>query len=602
MKRYVDEINKAIYTQLANAVTSKDLLAYGLRQRLKEGYNRRDFRADLQSGLVVGIVALPLSMALSVAVDLPPQHGLYTAIVAGIVCALLGGTRVQVTGPTAAFVVILQPIVHKFGLSGLLVAGFMAGVILLLMGIARLGKLMQFIPHPVTTGFTTGIAVVIGVGQLKDALGVKLPTTEGTVEYVGELVHAIPKTNPWDVALTVATLILLVVIPRVIKRIPAPLIALVVVSALAALADWLIPGFSATTIGSKYSVIVDGEVVRGIPPLPPMPMLPWDAGGGMTFDYATIRALLPSAIAIALLGAIESLMAAVIADGMCGSNHDPNSELIALGAGNMLVPFFGGIPATGALARTGTNIKAGARSPLSSVVHAVFVLACTISLAPLVAYLPMAALAALLLMVAYNMSELRHFVRLVRVAPRSDVAVLLTCFGLTVMFDMVIAVMVGVMLAALLFMRRMAAMTRVLPLESHPAMPHFELPKDVKIYEIAGPMFFGAAKTAMATLDTVDRETKTVILAMKYVPQVDATGLVAFESVLDRLNRGGRKVIISGLQPEVAELLDRAGLKRKPGQLAYAPDLETAVSMAILHGARAPRMPGAPPTPTASAA
>jgi SulP family sulfate permease len=595
MKRYVDELTDAIKTQLAYAVSSKDLLAYGLRKRLKEGYTARDFRADAMAGLVVGVVALPLSMALAVAVDLPPQHGLYTAIIAGVVCALLGGTRVQVTGPTAAFVVILLPIVHDYGLGGLLLAGMMAGVMLVLMGIARFGKLMTFIPHPVTTGFTTGIALVIALLQLKDVMGIQLPRTEGTVAYVGAVVDHASGVNWADVGIAVATVVLLIVIPKFIKRVPAPLIALVVVGTGAALLVHYVPGVHVTTIGSKYSTIVDGEVVRGIPPLPPMPMVPWHAGGAeFNLDYATIRALLPSAFAIAILGAIESLMAAVIADGMSGTTHDPNAELIALGIGNIVCPFFGGIPATGALARTATNIKAGARSPLSSVIHALFVLACTISLAPLVAYLPMAAMAGLLLIVARNMSEMRHFFRLIRVAPRSDVGVLLTCFGLTVMFDMVIAVTVGVMLAALLFMRRMAVLTQV-SLEQ-PRLPQFEMPPGVKVYEIAGPLFFGAAKTAMGTLGTIDRDTQTVILSMKYVPNIDATGLVAFETVLDRLQRAGRKVILAGVQPEVAEVLERAGIKRKPGALAYAPDIETAASMAIVHAARVP----APTAPVAA--
>jgi sulfate permease, SulP family len=594
MKRYVDDLTDAIKTQLSYAVHAKDLLGYGLRKRLKEGYTARDFRADAMAGVVVGVVALPLSMALAVAVDLPPQHGLYTAIIAGVVCALLGGTRVQVTGPTAAFVVILLPIVHKFGLGGLLLAGMMAGVMLVLMGIARFGKLMTFIPHPVTTGFTTGIALVIALLQLKDVMGLQLPRTEGTVEYVGAVVDHAGGVNWADVGVAIATVVLLVVVPRFIKRVPAPLIALVVVAAgAAALAHWL-PGFHVTTIGSKYSTIVDGEVVRGIPPLPPMPMVPWHAGGAeFQLDFATIRALLPSAFAIAVLGAIESLMSAVIADGMSGTTHDPNAELISLGIGNILCPFFGGIPATGALARTATNIKAGARSPLASVIHALFVLGCTIALAPLVAYLPMAAMAGLLLIVARNMSEARHFFRLIRVAPRSDVGVLLTCFLLTVMFDMVIAVTVGVMLAALLFMRRMAVMTQV-SLET-PRLPHFELPPGIKVYEIAGPLFFGAAKTAMGTFDTIDRDTRTVILSMKYVPNIDATGLVAFETVLDKLQRAGRKVILAGVQPEVAEVLERAGIKRRPGALAYAPDIETAASMAIVHAARA-----VPPAPVAA--
>ena len=587
--RYVDELTDAIRHQLSLAVSAKDLLGYALRQRLREGYTARDFRADALAGLVVGVVALPLSMALAVAVSLPPQHGLYTAIVAGVLCALLGGSRLQITGPTAAFVVVLIPIVQKFGLGGLLLAGMMAGILLVLMGIARMGKLMTFVPHPVTTGFTTGIALVIALLQLKDAFGLQLPRTEGTVEYVGSVVEHIGAINPWEVGVTVTTVALLILVPRITRRIPAPLIVLTVVAAGAALLAHYVPGFSVATIGSKYQTVVDGEIVRGIPPLPPMPMVPW-GDSGFNLSYATIRELLPAAFAIAMLGAIESLMSAVIADGMSGTKHDPNAELIALGIGNIVCPFFGGIPATGALARTATNIRAGARSPISSIVHALFVLTCTIALAPLVAYLPMAAMAGLLLIVARNMSELRHFLKLLRVAPKSDVGVLLTCFGLTVLFDMVIAVTVGVVLAALLFMRRMAVLTKV-SLEEH--SPSFEMPAGVKLYEIAGPLFFGAAKTAMATLDTVDRDARTVILSMRSVPTIDATGLVAFETVLDRLQRSRRKVIIAGLQPEVMRLLDRAGIRRRPGQLAFAPDVETAVSMAIVHEAR-----GAVPPPS----
>ncbi|HTJ42497.1 MAG TPA: C4-dicarboxylic acid transporter DauA [Kofleriaceae bacterium] len=595
MKRYVDELTDVVRSQLALVAGVKDQLAYGLRARMREGYTRHDFRADVLAGLVVGIVALPLSMALAIATEVPPQHGLYTAIVAGIICALLGGTRLQVTGPTAAFVVILVPIVRQFGVAGLLVAGMMAGIILLLMGIARLGRLMQFIPHPVTSGFTMGIAVVIGVGQLKDVMGVSLvgadgSKPDGTIETIGRLFQVAGHTNGWDVLIAVVTLALLLGIPRIIKRIPAPLIALTLAAVLAVVLEKLIGGFHAATIGSKFTSTIDGETIRGIPPLPPLPMLPWDLHDTLHkvsdfhLDYATIKALLPSAFAIAMLGAIESLMAAVVADGMSGTKHDPNAELIALGIGNIIVPFFGGIAATGAIARTATNIRAGGRSPISVIVHSVFVLACTIALAPLVAYLPMAAMAALLLIVARNMSEARHFVRLVRIAPRADVMVLLACFGLTVVFDMVIAVSVGVVLAALLFMRRMAVMTRI-ELDTETSTT-YEAPPGVRIYEIAGPMFFGAAKTAMETLDTVGSETRTLILAMEHVPVMDATGMVALETMLDRLHRSNRKVIIAGLQPEPTEVLARAGIKRIPGRLAFAPDIETALSMAIVHEAR----------------
>ena len=583
--RYVDELSDVIRTQLALAYSAKDLIGYGLRQRLREGYTAKDFRADLLASLVIGVVALPLSMALAIGCDVPPQHGLYTAIIAGVICALLGGTRFQVTGPTAAFVVILLPIVHKFGLGGLLVAGMMAGVMLIAMGLARLGRLMQFVPHPVTSGFTAGIAVVIALFQMRDVLGLQLPRTEGTLEYVASVWDARGATNYVDLGIAVVTVGLLLLLPRILKRIPAPLVALTVVSIAVVVLHHFFPDFHATTIASKFSYKLGGETHAGIPPLPPMPMLPWVAGERQfTIDYATIRELLPAAFAIAMLGAIESLMAAVVADGMSGSNHDPNSELIALGVANIICPFFGGIAATGALARTATNIRAGARSPFAAAMHSIFVLACTIALAPLVGYLPMAALAGLLLIVARNMSEARHFIRLTRIAPRSDVMVMLTCFFLTVFFDMVVAVTFGVLLAALMFMRRMATMTKT-QLQTVTDQK-FEVPNGIRVYEIAGPLFFGAAKTAMNALHTAGGIDHTVILAMQHVPTMDATGLVALESVLDRLRRSDIKVIFAGLTPEVSEILDRAGIKRESGKLAYAPDVETAISMAIVHAAR----------------
>lgn len=598
--RYVDELSGALKSQLALAYRAKDLLGYGLRQRLKEGYTAKDFRADLLAALVVGVVALPLSMALAIACDVPPQHGLYTAIVAGVICALLGGTRFQVTGPTAAFVVILVPIVHKYGLSGLLVAGMMAGVMLLAMGLARMGRLMQFVPHPVTTGFTMGIAVVIALLQLKDVMGLKLPRTDGTFEYLGALIDAAPNANLVDIGIAFVTIILLLVIPKITQKVPAPLIALTLVAVGVVILGHFIPGFEATTIGSRFQSTVGGEVVHGIPPLPPMPVLPWSMEGGGHLSWHMIRDLLPAAFAIAMLGAIESLMAAVVADGMSGSNHDPNAELIALGIANIVVPFFGGIAATGALARTATNIKAGARSPLSAAFHSVFVLASTIALAPLVSYLPMAALAGLLIIVARNMSEARHFARLLRVAPGTDVMVMVTCFVLTVAFDMVIAVTFGVMLAALLFMRRMAVLTRA-NLQTV-TDTKVEVPSGVRVYELAGPLFFGAAKTAMEALHVAGGHDHTMILVMEHVPTIDATGLVALESVLDRLYRSKIKVIFAGLNPEVAEIFERAGIKREPGKLAYAPDVETAISMAIVHAARLSRPTIDKPSPPAAAA
>lgn len=594
--RYAEELSASLQKQLATAYHSKDLLAWGLRQRLREGYTIKDFRADLLSALVVGVVALPLSMALAIASGVEPQRGLYTAIVAGITVSLLGGTRFQVTGPTAAFVVILVPVVTKFGVAGLLVAGVMAGVILVIMGLARFGKLMQFVPHPVTTGFTMGIAVVIGLLQLKDAFGVSVgfPRTEGTFEYLGALWDLRGAINYWEVGITVLTIAGLVLLPRILRSVPAPLVALTGAALLVVLLYEVAPEswhFHVLTIGDRFSYpLGGGHMGRGIPPLPPLPVLPWHVTSSLhevpfALDFHTIRELMPAAFAIAMLGAIESLMAAVVADGMSGTRHEANSELIALGIANIVCPFFGGIAATGALARTATNIRAGARSPFSATMHSVFVLACTIALAPLVSYLPMAALAGLLLVVARNMSEARHFVRLVRIAPRHDVIVMLTCFVLTVVFDMVIAVTVGVVLAALLFMRRMSVLTNV-ELETESDLK-IEVPPGVRVYEIAGPLFFGAAKSAMEAIHTVgDRKDHTYILDMQHVPTMDATGLVALESVLDRLRRSKIKVIFSGLRPEVGQMFERAGIKREPGKVAYAPDVETAISMAIVHAAR----------------
>jgi SulP family sulfate permease len=569
-KRYLDALTDVPAT-----------LAFGLRQKLKEGYNAADFRADLMAGLVVGVVALPLSMALAIASGVAPQYGLYTAIVAGVVSSLLGGTRCQVTGPTAAFVVILALIVAKFGLGGLLLAGAMAGVILIGMGAAKLGRLIQFIPHPVTTGFTSGIAVVLATIQLKDLLGLKLAhDPESYVDRWRQMWHARGTLSMWEVGVGVVTIVLLVVVPRLTKRIPAPLLVLGVVTAAATLATRYVPGFHVATIGTRFG---------GIPAVPPTPVIPWHMGGGLHLDFATLQSLFGAAFAIAMLGAIESLLAAVVSDGMSGTQHDPDAELLALGISNILCPFFGGIAATGALARTATNIRAGARSPIAATIHSLFVLACTIALAPLVSLLPMAALAGLLIIVAKNMAEPQHFAHIVRVAPRSDALVLVACFSLTVLLDMVIAVSVGVVLAALLFMRRMAELTDT-RLDTG-TMQKFDLPPGVRLYEIAGPLFFGAANKAMSVLDTIRERRQSIILYLGQVPTIDATGLVALETMLSKLKKHGHKVILAGMRPHLTEMLARAGIQPEKGRLAIAPDLDTALSLAIVHRAREERRP-----------
>ncbi len=537
-------------------------IATALRRTFAAGYGVKEARADLMAGIVVGVVALPLSMALAIAVGAPPQHGLYTAVVAGAAIALTGGSKFQIAGPTAAFIVILEPIVRQFGLSGLLTAGLMAGGLLVAMGVARLGQLIQFIPHPVTTGFTGGIAVVIATLQVRDALGLQI--AEMPESYVGKLtalVKARGTASLAEVGITALTLALLLGLPKVIKRVPAPLIALAVASAVAVGLAHLFPSFHVATIGSKFHTTVGDTVYAGIPPLPPRPIVPWGQGH---FTLAMARELFPAALTIAILGAIESLLSAVIADGMTGKRHDPNAELVGQGIGNILAPFFGGIAATGALARTATNIRAGAKSPFSAVVHSAVVLLSIVFLAPLVAYVPMASLAGLLLLVAWNMSERRHFKHILQVAPKSDVTVLLTCFFLTVFFDMVKAVGVGVVLAALLFMKRMAELTqgRLGLAGEGDGDTDRDLPQGVVRYEIAGPLFFGAAQHAMGQIERLRPDVRIVLLDLSRVPAIDATGLVALESACDALYKAKRRVIICGPLPEPRRVFDKAELSQ----------------------------------------
>lgn len=553
-----------------------------LREVLAEGYDARSLRADLLAGAVVGIVALPLSMALAIASGVPPAHGLYTAIVAGGLIPLLGGSRFQVSGPTAAFVVILSPVAHRFGIGGLALASLMAGLLLLAMGVLRMGRLIEFVPYPVTTGFTAGIAVVIATLQLKDLLGLTVPQMpEHFVERVQAIAAALPTTHSADLAIGLLTLGVLVAWPRVTRRVPAPLVALLLGAVAAALADWLLPGFEAATIASRFEYKVRGLLGHGIPPLPPLPLWPWALPGPdgrpIGLSFALLRELLPAAFAIAALGAIESLLSAVVADGMTGRKHDPDAELMAQGTGNLVAPFFGGFAATGAIARTATSVRSGARSPLAAFTHAIVVLLAVVLVAPLLGRLPMASLAALLLFVAWNMAELDHFGHMLKVAPRSDVAVLLTCFFLTVLFDMVIAVSVGVVMAALLFMRRMAEVSEVRLLDPHPIGLTRPLPKGVVAYEIAGPLFFGAAQKAMAALQTVDKAVRVVILDVRSVPALDATGLVGLESAFERLNRAGVMVVIGGARPQPLRAMARAGWSDRKGRVSVYGSFERAV-------------------------
>jgi SulP family sulfate permease len=557
------------YTSPQQEAPLRALPFAALRAVVQEGYSLASLRQDVLAGLVVGVVALPLAMALAVAVGVAPQHGLYTAIVAGAVVAALGGSRMQVSGPTAAFIAILAPIHARFGLSGLLVSGFLAGVLLIAMGLFRFGKLIEFVPHPVTTGFTAGIGTVIAALQLKDLLGLQpVRQREHFFERLADLFAARGTFDPWELVVGAFTLALLLYVPRVVKRVPAPLVALPAAALLGvALSRW-VPGCDVATIASRFHTQIGGEWIRGIPRLPPLPTWPWAAGGGgaaFSLDLSTLNQLLPGAFAIAMLGAIESLLSAVVADGMARTRHDPDAELLALGVGNVVAPFFGGIAATGAIARTATNVRAGARSPVSAVVHALTILAAVLAAAPVLGLLPMSALAALLLLVAWNMSDAKHFVHIVRVAPRSDVAVLLTCFGLTVAFDMVLGVAVGMGLATLLFMRRMADVTEARFLEpEHPALPG-PVPQGVLVYDVSGPLFFGAAQKAVSALRHIGARTRAVVLRLDEVHAMDATGLVALESALDLLAKQKTVAFVAGVRPQPMALLRRARVHERRG-------------------------------------
>jgi sulfate permease, SulP family len=546
-------------------------LATALKAALRAGYGAADFRADALAGLTVGIVALPLSMALAIASGMPPMAGIYTAIVAGFVSSLLGGSATQVSGPTAAFVVVLVPIAGRYGAGGLLLATGMAGVLLIAMGAARMGQLIQWIPYPVTTGFTAGIAVVIATLQLKDFLGLPLTSLpDRYLERVATLAEAMPDTRPVDLGVGVGTLAVLLLWPRISRRVPAPLVALALATGVTAVFQ-----LPVATIGSRFPSAAAGSL--------PHFAWPWMAAGAdgapIGLSWGMVEALFPAACAIAMLGAIESLLSAVVADGMAGSEHDPDAELIAQGASNLIAPFFGGFASTGAIARTATNIRAGARSPMAAAIHAVFLLAALLVLGPLLASLPMASLAALLLLVAWNMSDAPHVLHMLRVAPRSDVVVLVACFLLTVLFDMVVAVAGGVVLAALLFMRRMAEIsgTRTVARGKDGLGRH--LPEDVILYQVAGPLFFGAAQKAMRGLAHISSAPRVVILDLTAVPVLDATGLVGLESAVEQLYAGGTQVLIAGAQPQPMGVLNRADFGNMPG-VSFVDTVESAIRAA----------------------
>jgi sulfate permease, SulP family len=511
-----------------------------------ETYDRRQFGRDAAAGIIVGVVALPLAIAFAIASGVTPDRGLWTAIVAGFLISALGGSRVQIGGPTGAFVVIVYGIVQKHGVDGLMIATLMAGGMLILMGVAKLGAAIKFIPHPVTTGFTSGIAVLIAFTQVKDFLGLKMgPLPAEFVGKVEAFAHA-EGFSPAAVAVGMVSLAILIFWPKVSKRIPGPFVALL--AATAVVTVFQIP---VETIGSRF-----GEIKGSIP----TPVVPH-----VSLEQATTLVL--PAFTIALLGAVESLLSAVVADGMIGGRHRSNMELVAQGAANLVTPLFGGIPATGAIARTATNVKNGGRTPIAGMVHALTLLVITLAAGRWAALIPLPALAAILLVVAYHMSEWRGFMDELR-SPRSDVAVLIATFGLTVFVDLTVGVTVGIVLSAFLFMRRMAGVADVKAItgdlddeeeeevDTEPTS-EFEIPKAVEVYEINGAFFFGAAAVFRERLGTISRQPRALVLRMRHVPVIDSTGIHALRDIA---RRSGVPVLLSELQPQPLAALEKAAL------------------------------------------
>lgn len=534
---------------------------------LREGYSTSTFRADALAGLTVAIVALPLAMALGIASGASPDKGLITAVVAGFLISALGGSRVQVGGPTGAFVVVIFNVIAAHGYDGLLIATLLAGLILILAGLFRLGQVIKYIPHPVVTGFTAGIAVIIASSQVKDFLG--LAVDKVPADFVPKwqtYLGAISSTNLATVAVGMGALMIIVALRRLAPRLPGFLIAVVVASVAVALLK-----LPVDTIGSRFP---------GSPPGLPMPSLP-------ELSLAKINAVLPSACTIAFLAGIEALLSAVVADGMAGTRHRSNQELIGQGVANLGSALFGGLPATGAIARTATNIRSGAKTPVAGIMHAVFLLLFILFATDLMAFVPMAALAAILFMVAWGMSEYERFLALLRM-PNSDRAVLLLTFGLTVLVDLTVAIGVGVTLASLLFMARMAEAVQVdtsgrsdPDLDSEDFHQRDTLPEGVEVFRINGPFFFGVAGELLDTLRRLGETPRAIILRMRLVPLLDASGLRTLEEFIAQARVVGAQVILSGVQPQPKSMLERVHLGDASGHVFYAADYANAQSLAV---------------------
>lgn len=532
---------------------------------------------NLLSGLTVGIIALPLSMALAIATGVPPELGLYTAIIAGVFAALFGSSKVNISGPTAAFIVILIPIVQEFGITGLLLCGLLSGIILILIGVLKLGTLIELIPYPVTVGFTSGIAVVIATFQIKDFFGLTIENFNG--HYLDKIYLIFTSFHTLDLAeffVGFSTLALLILWQKTKSKIPSALIALTITTLAVTFLNIYFPFLDISTIHSTFTYKIGDLQGQGIPPVPLQFSLPWAFLKPEEINLDLLLKLLPHAIAIAILGALESLLCAVISDGMTGNKTNPNKELIGQGITNIMVPFFGGIPATAAIARTVVNIKSGGDSKISSIIHGLFILLAISFFSTYLSYLPMASLSALLLMVAWNMSEVKHFVNILKVAPKDDVYVLLTCFFLTVLFDMQIAVAIGIGLASILFIKRTIDLYSIELVNTKNLSTRHEISKNISIYDINGPMFFGAAQSALKTLLNTNEDTNIVILNMRNVTLIDMTAIVALKSIVDNFHDKDKKLIFCGLNNRIEKKLEKAHFNIEQNFM----DIEDAINFA----------------------
>lgn len=526
---------------------------------------RAHWARNIVSGIVVGVVALPLAMAFAIASGAKPEQGLYTAIVAGLLVSLFGGSRLQIAGPTGAFIVILSGITAEYGIDGLQIATLLAGVMLVLFGLARLGAIIKFIPDPVILGFTAGIAVVIWVGQWRDFFGLPAAGGQHFHEKLWNTLQVLPQAQLTTTGLAATTLLIVLFAPRLslLKRVPGPLLGLLFATVVQAMFHF----DGVATIGSAF-----GGIPRGLPTL----QLP-------EITAARIIELIGPAFTIAMLGAIESLLSAVVADGMAGTRHDSNQELIGQGIANLAAPLFGGFAATGALARTATNVRNGGSSPLAGIVHAVTLLLIVLALAPLAVNIPLAALAAILFVVAWNMSEARHFVTMVRRAPPADVVVLLVTFGLTVFVDLVVAVNIGVIIATLHFLRRMASSVEVqqqTPQELGREFAHrgLNFPPGVLVFAVEGPFFFGAVENFERALASTRTDPEVLIIRLRWVPFIDITALQTLEEVIRDLQRRRVRVMLTGANERVAGKLRRAGIIELIGAENFCENLEQALA------------------------